>query len=194
MAIQGGVLFAANYDELVEVELRSGKIIDRYAAPDHKPALNDVALSPTGRLFVSGSSSHTVYELTSEGLEVWMADDVLLKHANGLFVKDNVLFVGSDRLRAFNLATKQRIKELEPTAAELQDIDGVADDGCGGLLVTLIDDARIWRVSKTLAAQVFSEQKIEGIDLSRNDQMLYVPRVGNSLSRLSLPADLCGED
>ena len=57
LAIHDGALFFADYDQLIEVDIASAQIINRYPSPDDNPALNDVAIASDGTVYVSGSGS-----------------------------------------------------------------------------------------------------------------------------------------
>lgn len=181
LAINAGKLYFADYDHLLVADLDSGEILERYRAPDPKPALNDVAITETGQVFVSGSASATIYTLSQEGLEVWKHDLNLLAQANGLYARNGQLVHGGAKWSVFDIESKQRVPQLaQPT--EFKDIDGIADDGCGGYLVTLLADKRLWQVHSNGTATPYSEQPVDGIDLQHHAGHLFIPRVGNSLT------------
>ena len=94
LTVHGGLLYAVDFDELLIIDISEREVITRAAAPHDKPALNDVAVSLTGQVFVSGSASSSIYELRNNNLQVWKQDKNLLKHANGLLVYGNRLVYG----------------------------------------------------------------------------------------------------
>jgi hypothetical protein len=193
LSVHEGLLYVVDFDALVIADISTGKIIQRVDSPHKKPALNDVAVSASGRVFVSGSASKSIYELKNDRLEVWMQDDELLFHANGLLIDGSHLIHGGAIWSVFDLKTKQLLDTGLQKKPDLKEFDGITSDGCGGYLVTLLDDARIWRITNTGNAAPLSELKIDGIDLHRVGSRLYVPTVGKSLEVFELPEGLCEE-
>lgn len=190
IAIYQGKLYFADYDRLVVANTIDGTILDEYPAPDSKPSLNDVAVSADGQVFVSGSSSNSIYSLEDGELRVWKKDDNLLAMANGLFVRGQVLVHGGARWAEFDIQSKELlVSNLETT--EFKDFDGIADDGCGGYLLTLIDDKRIWHMSADRQIKPLVADPINGIDLQNHENTLYVPRVGDGFAKYSLTPDYC---
>ncbi len=94
MSIYDNKLYVADYDALVIIEISKREIVAQIQAPDIKPSLNDVAISKTGQVFVSGSSSASIYMLKDNQLKVWKHDKHLLENANGLLVEENRLIHG----------------------------------------------------------------------------------------------------
>ena len=187
LTVHEGLLYAVDYDQLLVIDIKSHEILIRAKAPHEKPALNDVALSESGQVFVSGSSSKSIYTLEGEYLKVWKQDDALLKHANGLLVDGPTLVYGGTKWLAFDLRTKDlKTTDLEPVFSKVNppiaEIDGIAEDSCGGYFITLIDDDRLWRVNSKGQAGAVSEELIKGIDIDYFDGRLYVPTVGGGLS------------
>ena len=186
LAIYGDILYAADYDALVAVNLKHGKIIQRYDAPDAstKPTLNDVAISAEGVVYVSGSGSRTIYRLEQNQLKVWLKDQDKLKFANGLFIKEDTLYHGGLYWNAFDIASRKSVNRIPHPDKILKDFDGITSDGNDGFLVTLIDDDRLWHIRKDGISQPVSEQKLKGIDLHYfpEKQLLLLPQVGGGLS------------
>lgn len=186
LAVKDGLLYVVDYDQLHIVDITKGKIITSADSPHEKPALNDVAISPSGRVLVSGSASAAIYELIEGQLQVWKQDKLLLKHANGLFVDNSELVFGGTHWKIFDLDSKDiAVSFTSPTPA-IREIDGITSDSCGGYFITLIDDDRLWQVSASSVASPVSEQAIKGIDIDRHESRLYVPTVGGGLSVFEL--------
>lgn len=188
ITIDNNSLYVVDYDALVVVDIAAANIVNRYPAPDEKPSLNDVVVSETGEVFVSGSSSNAIYKLVDNQLTVWKQDDALLKWANGLFIQNNQLWIGGKYFLTVDLSTG----ELSQVANSLvSNIDGITSDDCGGLLLTLIDDKRIWHHHPDGFQHPLSEAEIDGIDLSRHDDPLWIPQVGGKLAQYRLPQSRC---
>lgn len=185
------LLYVVDFDELLIIDIDSKRILQRIASPDEAPALNDVALSPSGRVFVSGSTSKTIYELKNNTLQVWKQDDSVLRHANGLLAMDDQLVHGGSSWTVFDLKDKSAMVDALKPDQRLQEFDGITSDGCGGYLTTMIDDARIWHISANGGTHPLSEQKIDGIDLHKYQDRLFVPRVGGGLSLYQVDSKIC---
>jgi hypothetical protein len=110
MAISDNKLYISDINELVEADIRSGQIINRYNAPD-SAFLNDVAVDNQGIVYVSDTGTNSIYRLEHEStsnrnttdsslppspLELWLKSDEL-NGPNGLYVDNdkNKLIVAS---------------------------------------------------------------------------------------------------
>lgn len=184
-------LYVVDFDELLIIDIDSKRILNRIASPDENPTLNDVAISPNGRVFVSGSNSKTIYELKNKELNVWKRDESLLRHANGLLALDDHLVHGGAVWTVFDLKDKSVVSAALKPDQQIEEFDGITSDGCGGYLATVIDDSRIWHISSSGDTHPFSEQKLDGIDLHKHKGQLYVPRVGGGLSVYQVDNKIC---
>ena len=187
LTVAGNTLYVVDYNVLLAVNIDSREINKRYSAPDEKPGLNDVVVASNGDVFVTGSAAAAIYVVEPDGLRVWKQDSDLLKNANGLFEREGILYFGGERWLAFDIESREQI--LQPPNS-LKDIDGISDDGCGGFIVTLIDDARLWRIEAEGKVAPLSQQSIDGIDLSFAERKLFVPRVGGHLGVFVLQSTL----
>jgi len=93
LALANGRLYAADIDQLVEIDVADGKIVARYDAPGAK-FLNDVAADSEGRIYVSDSSASTIWRLAGGKFEKWMEGEAL-KFPNGLKVKGDKLIIAA---------------------------------------------------------------------------------------------------
>jgi DNA-binding beta-propeller fold protein YncE len=89
--IADGHLYVAGIEELVEVDIAAGQILNRYPAPG-AGFLNDVAVAPDGRVFVSETMTGAIYVLADGQLTEWLKDPQLAG-ANGLYVSGGNLMV-----------------------------------------------------------------------------------------------------
>jgi DNA-binding beta-propeller fold protein YncE len=191
LTVNDGKLYVVDYDALIIASIADQKILSRITGPDERPALNDVAVSPSGDVFVTGSSSATIYRLEEDQLAVWKQDDKLLKHANGLLIDNDKLIYGGAKWWIFDLQSKDLVDDFKTPAPNIEEIDGITFDGCGGYIVSLIDDDRLWHVSAKGRAAVLADTPINGIDLEAHDGLLYVPTVGGGLSVVEIPPSAC---
>jgi hypothetical protein len=100
MAISDNKLYISDINELVEADISSGQIINRYNAPG-SAFLNDVAADNEGIVYISDTGTNSIYRLEknatdSSPLKVWLKSDEL-NGPNGLYVDNdkNKLIVSS---------------------------------------------------------------------------------------------------
>jgi hypothetical protein len=93
MALANGHLYVSDIDELIEIDPADGKIIKRYEAPGAK-FLNDVAADGAGRVYVSDSSTSSIWRLADGKLETWL-EGPELKFPNGVHVSDDKLIIAA---------------------------------------------------------------------------------------------------
>ena len=143
------LLYVSDITDLVEIDVNSGKIINRYNAPG-SAFLNDVASDNQGYVYVSDTATNTIYRLDTKNLrdnstnnsdaslQVWLQTPEL-NGPNGLYVdnSNNKLIVAS--LGAFsNPAGSIRVVDLqnrnvnslgnEGTAVPIGGLDGIEAD------------------------------------------------------------------
>jgi hypothetical protein len=93
LALSGGKLYASDIDKLVEIDPKTGKILQKYDAPGSQ-FLNDVAADPQGNVYVSDSSTSTIWRLAGGKFEKWL-EGPELKFPNGLHVSGDKLIVAA---------------------------------------------------------------------------------------------------
>ncbi len=104
MALYKNTLWVSDLDELVAIDKRNGKIIQRVKVEGAK-FLNDVTISKTGVLYVSDSDTKKVHRLVKGVLTTYLdglqGPNGLLAVGNDLYVLDSgkLLKVGPDKKR-----------------------------------------------------------------------------------------------
>jgi hypothetical protein len=146
------LLYVSDITDLVEIDVNSGKIINRYNVPG-SAFLNDVASDNQGYVYVADTVTNTIYRLDTKNLgdnstnnsnaslQVWLQTPEL-NGPNGLYVdnSNNKLIVAS--LGAFsNPAGSIRVVDLqnrtvnslgnEGTAVPIGGLDGIEADSTG---------------------------------------------------------------
>jgi sugar lactone lactonase YvrE len=195
MAIRDGKLYVADIDALVEIDLASGKIANRWEDPTAK-FMNDVAAGPDGAIWVSDSFTNRLYRLAGGKFEVWL-EDPALDSPNGLSVEPNRIIVGSlgvfgpegrpGRLLAVSTAGKS-VTVLKDAVANL---DAVESDGAGGWYLTDWPGGRILHYSKdgVLSTVLTLTPGTADMDVVLAKGMIYLPRMmDGKLAALSLSA------
>lgn len=178
MGIANGKLFVTNIDEVVEIDLADGSIVNRFTHPK-AVNLNDIAVSREGAVYVSDSKGDCLFQVTAGKLEV-LSDSPEVKASNGLFVKNGMLLCGQqNRIAAFNLKTKEVSTYIDNTGG----IDGIEavgnktyliSDWSGHVYMVEPDKERILLLDTT-------PLKINAADIGYNNSegILYVPTFFN---------------
>lgn len=145
LAKVGGKLYVADIDQLVEIDIASGKVVQRYAAKDAK-FLNDVAADAAGHVYVSDMATNTIWRLSGGTFEIFLKDD-MLESPNGLLVEGDKLLVGAWGVMTDGFATKVpghlKIVSLADKSiashgdgSSIGNLDGLEPLGDGGYLAT----------------------------------------------------------
>lgn len=133
-AIWNHKLYVADIDELVEIDIETGKILNRYSAPNAK-FLNDVAVDQKGNIYISDTSflNNIIYIFNDNKISVWLQSEDIAQ-PNGLFAEKDELIVGlgSRSLKAIKFSD-QVIRDIAATGFA---VDGVQSDGHGNYLVS----------------------------------------------------------
>ena len=165
-AIAGGTLYVAGVEELVEIDLTSGEIVNRYPAAG-ATFLNDVAVAEDGTIYVTETMQGAIYALANGQLTQWLADPALAG-ANGIVVDDGALLVATlgDMSGGFENLKPSNVKRVDIASKAVTDygsaepigmLDGIelveggvlVTDNGGGRLVFVGEDGTIREIGKT---------------------------------------------
>ncbi len=175
MGISDRMLYVADIDAVVVIDLETGKIRKRLPA-DTGLGLNDIAVAPDGSVFVSGSNSNKIFGVGGIELELFKEDD--FDRPNGLLAEDRRLLVlssGSGKLYELDYNHREK-KEL---AAGFGHGDGIASAGNGsyflsdweGKIYLLNHSGEVTKLLDTSAERINAAD----IDYRKENQMLVVP-------------------
>jgi len=203
-----GTLWAADIDEVVGIEIASGRITSRVKI-DGATFLNDLATAPDGTIYVSDSMKARIYMVKDGKASVFVEGEDLIETPNGVLVDGNRVIVGSmglgvfgppggrgrgagapagGRLFAFDRTTKARtVITPEPIGG----IDGIELDGRGGYLVTDVFGSRLLQVSASGTRRTLLQFPGAGADIGyiAARRMVIVPFLNsNSVSAYDLTA------
>ena len=176
----GGTLWVADIDEVVGIEITSGKITSRVKV-EGAQFLNDLATAPDGTIYTSDSSGLRIYAVKDGKSSVFVEGADVVEQPNGLLVDGSRLVLGSigpapqpgaapgrgrgpaagGHLFAFDLKTKQRTLL---TNESVGGIDGIEPDGSGGVLVTDVIGQRLLQVAKSGQVRVLAKFSAGGAD------------------------------
>ena len=128
-------LFVTDIDLLVEIDIPSAKILNRYPIPGAK-FLNDVAIDTSGTIYISDSSpdNSLIYKFKNGKIAMRVkGKDV--QSPNGLWIEDKELVFGNSGdgfIKALNLSNMN----IRTIAHIGSGIDGLRADGKGNWLVS----------------------------------------------------------
>jgi len=90
----GGTLWVADIDEVVGIEIASGRITSRVKV-DGAQFLNDMATSPDGTVYVSDSALSRIYAVKDGTSSVFVEGGDIVEQPNGLLVDGTRLILGT---------------------------------------------------------------------------------------------------
>lgn len=103
-----GKLYVTNIDEIVKIDMKSGKIDKKYAV-ENAIFLNDLDIDKNGDIFFTDSRASRIYKLVDDEVSLWL--DLKGVNPNGILVeKDRVLVVSYSKgdFIAIDKQTKKR--------------------------------------------------------------------------------------
>jgi hypothetical protein len=178
----GNTLWVADIDEVVGIDVGSGKITSRVKV-EGATFLNDLATAPDGTIYTSDSNGLKIFAIKDGKSSVFVEGADVVEQPNGLLVDGPRLILGTigpaptpgaaaagrgeaaprpgGHLFAFDLKTKQR---TQLTNENVGGIDGIEPDGSGGLLVTDVIGQRLLHVAKSGQVKVLAKFSAGGAD------------------------------
>jgi hypothetical protein len=196
----GGTLWVTDIDEVVGIEIASGRIT-AHVKIDGAKFLNDLATAPDGTVYASDSQTFRIYAVKDGNPSMFVEIAEPIETPNGVLVDGNRLIVGTmgapgargaqnppsgGRLIAFDLRTKAR---TEITPQPIGGIDGIESDGRGGFLVTDVFGMRLLHVSASGTARTLLQFTAAGADFGyiASRKVAVVPFLfGNSVAAYDL--------
>lgn len=130
MALVGNRLFVADIDELVEIDVRKGVVLQRHSASGAK-FLSDVCADSAGRIYVSDMFANRIYRLDRGRMVTWM-ESPALETPNGLAVAEGRLFVatwGVIDQEGFATRVPGRVKVISLRTKAIADFGGLTPIG-----------------------------------------------------------------
>jgi hypothetical protein len=198
----GGTLWVADIDEVVGIDIASGKTTARVTV-DGAKFLNDVAAGADGTIYVSDMMTNRIHAI-KDGKATVFAEGEQLEYPNGLFVDGERLIVGGwgkpeadfstkvpGRLYMLDLKTKQKTLITKQPFAN---IDGVEQEARGGFLVTDYLAGKVMQVTPTGEWHVVRQFKPGLADhtfLYAQGDILIAPHMNeNTVAAYDLSADM----
>ena len=168
LTISNNKLYIADIDELVEVDIETGKISNKYKGYG-SVCMNDVTADKYGNVYVGDTYNDTIYRLNQFGqLPAWFYSPGLAPNGIHIDNDEGNLIVGSwgavmegwgtpelkGSLKSINIHTK-KIKDLGKKP--IGNLDGIESDGKGAYFVTDWTGAKLYRIKKNGKFKVVAE-------------------------------------
>ena len=200
LAIAGGKLYTADPNQLVEIDIASGKVLARHAA-EKSGLLNDVAADAAGNIYVSDTGAGGIWRLSGGKMEKWL-DDKVLAGANGLVAEGDNLIVNTwgvltgngfetsspGRIVSVSLKDK-KITELDG-GKPVGNLDGFASLGGGNYIVSDWMAGKIFKFSTGGKTEPIIDLGQGNADLGYDlaSKIMYVPQMmKGTLHAIQLP-------
>ncbi|SOE20144.1 Sugar lactone lactonase YvrE [Spirosomataceae bacterium TFI 002] len=110
MGICEGFLYVADITKIHKIEIATGKIVNSYEV-EGSQFLNDIAIAPDHKVYISDSNTSTVYVLDGDEVTVVLQNDVL-GGSNGLLVDEGKLLIagfGSGAFHQMDIVSKELV-------------------------------------------------------------------------------------
>lgn len=178
MGIFKGKLFVTDIDRVARIDLASGTIEKFFDFPGSQ-YLNDIAVDKNGAVYISDMMASRIYRITGDSSETWL-DDPMLTSPNGLFVDNDKLMIGCQKILSADLKDKKLQLWLDKTGG----IDGLEAVGDGRYLfsdwtgnVYLVDKNK--KIEKILDT---TPSKINAADIKYipEKKLLLIPTFGDN--------------
>jgi outer membrane protein assembly factor BamB len=172
-------LYVTDIDRVVEIDLKTGKIIKEYKNAKSK-SLNDVSVTSDGRVYISDSEGNCIFYIVNDSLEVFLESNEL-KSMNGIFAKDNLIYLGSN---GNFISVDQKTKEIKILVKEVGYLDGI-EQIAGGKFITSDWTGNIQLIDVGKGVEKLMEPsplKINAADLGyiAEQNLLLVPTFNNN--------------
>ena len=113
-------LYVTDIDRVVEVDLKSGKILKTYRNSKTK-SLNDISIASNGRVYVSDDSGNCIFYVGKDSLELFLESDKL-NGMNGILARGNLLYLGS---KGNFISVDQKTKIIHVLVENVGYLDGI---------------------------------------------------------------------
>jgi len=113
-------LFVTDIDRVVEVDLKTGKLVKTYKNSKSK-SLNDVTVAANGRVYVSDDSGDCIFYVGKDSLQVFVESNQL-EGMNGISASGDLLYLGS---KGNFISLNQKTRVLKILVEKVGYLDGI---------------------------------------------------------------------
>jgi sugar lactone lactonase YvrE len=152
MAVVGDMLYVADIDTLLAININEGKVSQRYPAAGSQ-FLNDVTADKNDNVYVSDMFTNSIWCLCKGKFEMWL-NDAALESPNGLFAEDKRLVVGTWGIRTEGFTTS-RLGYLKAVSLSDKKISIISDRPVGNLDGVMSDGAQGYFATDWMAGKLF---------------------------------------
>lgn len=179
IALWGKNIYVADINEVVIINIESGKIEKKHLIPQAK-FLNDVTACKNGQIFISDMNDQQIYILDQENINSWKSD-AQLENVNGLFASNGFLYAGNKSIWEIDINTGGMTEVVTNAGG----VDGLVKiDNNTYLFSNWIGKIFISRNGEVIQLLDTSVSKINTADISYSPELdvLFVPTFsGNSV-------------
>ncbi|CAD5271375.1 MULTISPECIES: SMP-30/gluconolactonase/LRE family protein [unclassified Imperialibacter] len=175
MGMVGNLLYVSNIDEVVEIDVNTGEITNRFPV-DGASFLNDITVDASGTVYISDSGVSKIFALSNGAVALWTEGEVL-GGPNGLLAEDGRLMVasfGAGKFSTISIADK----DVKMVVDSIPGGDGVvALDGdyfvsnWNGEVYYVTED---WKKTKLLDTKAAGANAAD-IEIAADQSLLFVP-------------------
>ncbi len=192
MVISGDKLYASDIDNLLEIDIEKGCIVNTYSAQGAK-FLNDLAADGDGNIYVSDMLENTIYRLSDGVFQVWIKDSAL-EFPNGLYEERSSLYVASwgvmtdgfktdvpGHIKIVSLKNKKVVSL--GSSNPIGNLDGLEPDGKGNFFVTDFMVGKLFHVKMTGETILLQDLNPGSADLEYipEKEMIIIPMMNDNL-------------
>ncbi len=168
MGFLDGKLYVAEIFKLVEIDPKTGKVLNKYEVPEAK-FLNDIGVDTKNKIvYFTDMRSDRLWKL-DKGQMVKVVEGGPIKNPNGVFFENGKLIIGNGdgKILAYDLQSKQ----FSTIAEGMGGLDGILSDGKNGYFASEWR-GKVWHINKEGKTQLlldFVDAKVNTADFE------YIP-------------------
>ncbi|MDB5119164.1 MAG: ATP/GTP-binding protein [Sphingobacteriales bacterium] len=172
LGIYKNVLYTADIDQVVAIDLNTNKVINRYPV-EGAAFLNDITINLKGKVFVSDSGTGKIHVIEDGKVSTYLEE---LKEVNGLLsVKDDLYILASG-----SLWKADKSKKLTQIAHGLESsTDGIEQTKNGDFIVSswngMVYYVKADGSKETLLNTTAEQSKTADIGFDVKNNIIYVP-------------------
>lgn len=169
MGIYEDKLYVTNITQLVEIEVTSGEITNRWEI-EGSIFLNDITIDQKGTVYFTDSETNKIHILKNGEISTWLENSEITGF-NGLLAESSSLMLASMGSSNFS-RIDWNTKVIEVKTDSIGAGDGIASDGNGNYIVSswsgevFFIDGNTWKKSSIISTQ---ENEIQSADIT------YIP-------------------